>query len=122
MPEDRQEPRHHAAWGLRGSVARCDRCLLQHPITIPQRPKSASTFGNRSNRENVPSSAISLAACRNPPHEVRARVPPTLIRRTPSCAASATVVNGALISRFTGLGETAETIAATCSSFSMRGA
>src|SRR5680860_1114415 len=44
-----------------------------------------------------------------------------LIRRTPNSAASATVVNGALISRFTGLGDTAETIAATCS-VSIRGA
>ena len=45
----------------------------------------------------------------------RASVPPTLIRRTPSRAASATVMNGALISRLTGLGDTAATIAVTCS-------
>src|SRR5690606_5140950 len=82
----------------------------------------ASTFGSRSNRENVPASAISLAASRNPAHAVRASVPPALIRRTPRAAASATVTNGALISRFTGLGATAATIAAMCSLESIRGA
>ena len=83
---------------------------------------SESTFGSRSKLENVPSSAISLAAARNPAHAVRAIVPPTLMRRTPSAAASATVMNGALISRFIGLGDTAATMAATCSTVSIRGA
>ena len=50
------------------------------------------------------------------PRRCARELPPTLIRRTPSSAASATVMNGALISRFTGLGATAATIAATCSS------
>ena len=83
---------------------------------------SASTSGSPWNLENVPASAIYSAALRNPSQAVRASVPPTLIRRTPSCAASATVVNGALISRFTGFGDTAATIADTCSRLSMRGA
>ena len=73
-------------------------------------PKRASTSGKASNRENEPSVAISSAACRNPPHAVRASVPPTLMRRTPRSAASATVRKGALISRLTGLGDTAATI------------
>ena len=68
-------------------------------------------MGNCWNRENVPSSAISFAASRNPAHAVRASVPPTLIRRTPRLAASEAVTNGALISRFTGLGDTAAMIA-----------
>ena len=44
---------------------------------------------------NVPDSAISVAAARNPPHAVFASAPPVVIRRTPSSAASATVMNGA---------------------------
>src|SRR5690606_20331026 len=71
--------------------------------------RRASTFGKVSKAANVPASAISRAAVRKPPHAARANVPPTLIRRTPRLAASATVVKGALMSRFTGLGETAET-------------
>ena len=46
---------------------------------------------------------------------MRASVPPTLILRTPRSAASTTVMNGALASRFTGLGATASTTADTCS-------
>ena len=42
---------------------------------------------------NVPSSAISVAACMKPAHAARASAPPTLIRRTPASASSATVVN-----------------------------
>jgi len=39
----------------------------------------------------VPCSAISFAACIKPLHAVRASEPPTLIRRTPRSAASATL-------------------------------
>jgi len=60
----------------------------------------------------VPVWAISVAAARNPAQAVRASVPPTLMRRTPSAAASATVRNGALISRLSGLGATAGVLAA----------
>ncbi len=84
------------------------------PVASYRSRNKASTFGSCANRENVPSSAISRAASRNPAHAVRASVPPTLIRRTPRVAASATVMNGVLISKFTGLGDTAATIAAAC--------
>ena len=66
-------------------------------------------------RERALGSAISSAAARKPAQAVRASVPPTLIRRTPRAAASATVMNGALASRFTGFGATAATTAETCS-------
>ena len=75
----------------------------------------ASTSGSPSNRENVPLSAISWAACRKPAQAVRASVPPTLTRRTPRDAATGTVMNGELTRRFTGVGDTASTIAEICS-------
>ena len=71
---------------------------------------------------NVPSVAISSAAARKPAHAARASVPPTLIRRTPREAASATVMNGALASRLMGYGATAATTAVTCSVVSILGA
>ena len=61
---------------------------------------------------NVPWSAISRAAARNPVHAARASAPPTLMRRTPSAAASATVMKSPSTSRFTGLGATAVTTVA----------
>jgi hypothetical protein len=48
-----------------------------------------------------------------PPHAVRAIAPPTLTRRTPSAATSASVMSPAeLTSRFTGLSATEATTAA----------
>ena len=82
----------------------------------------ASTSGSPSKCENVPSLAISRAAWRNPAQAVRASVPPTLILRTPSEAAVATVMYGALTSRFTGFGDTAATMADTWSSVAILGA
>jgi len=67
---------------------------------------SASGFGRSLKWVKVPASAISWAACRKLSQATRASVPPTLIRRTPSAAASATVMNGVWISRFTRLGAT----------------
>ena len=66
-------------------------------------------------RPKVPAAGDLRGRARKPPQAARARVPPTLIRRTPSSAASATVMNGALTSRLTGLGATAATIARDCS-------
>src|SRR5258705_9016757 len=63
------------------------------------------------NSLNVPFSAISRAARMKPPHAVRASEPPTLMRRTPRSAASATERPDAPIRRFTGLGCTAVTAA-----------
>src|SRR5690606_10257780 len=84
-------------------------------------PKRPSTAGRPGKLVNVPLSEISLAATRSPFHAVLARVPPTLMRRTPSDSASATVMKGALMRRLTGLGATASTTAETCS-FPIRGA
>ena len=83
---------------------------------------TAALFGSSANRVNVPSSAISCAAATNAACATRASVPPTLIRRTPSAAPSATVMNGLWTSRFTGFGATAATIADTCSAVSVNGA
>src|SRR5581483_8304525 len=61
-------------------------------------------------------SASSRAARRNPPHAAPAKALPTLTRRTPSLARSASVkFPGEPISTFTGLGATACTIAVICS-------
>ena len=53
---------------------------------------------------NVPRSAISRAAARNPAQAARASAPPTLIRRTPSAASSATVAKSLPASTLTGFG------------------
>src|SRR5581483_3129380 len=61
-------------------------------------------------------SASSRAARRNPPHAAPAKALPTLTRRTPSLAKSASVkFPGEPIRTFTGLGATACTIAVICS-------
>ena len=62
-----------------------------------------------------------LAAARNPAHAVRYR-PTDADAPYSQRRGSATVMNGALISRFIGLGDTAATMAATCSTVSIRGA
>src|SRR3954453_9551370 len=85
-------------------------------------PKTASTSGKPAKREKVPLPAISSAAARKPAQAVRASVPPTLIRRTPSPAACATVMNGAFARRLTGFGATAATTADTCSAVPIPGA
>ncbi len=121
-----------SAWTARSSRTRspasrwCCRSAVTTPLEsvrlLGQVLSSASTFGNSWKPVNVPASAISRATSRNPPQAARASVPPTLIRRTPSAAASATVMNGALMSRLTGLGEIAAMMAATCWALSIRGA
>ncbi len=60
---------------------------------------------------NVPSPAISVAARIKPAHAILASAPPTLIRRTPTAARSATVVKSPPTSTLTGLGATARTTA-----------
>src|SRR5699024_8829878 len=128
---------HHGERLPGGLVARPVEAVLLHRVRLGEHhavgqgghqvvdgghePSMPSTFGSPSNRVNVPSSANSRAAARKPPHAVRARVPPTLIRRTPNPSASATEMNGALISRLTAFGATADTIAAICSTVSILG-
>src|ERR1700694_2440271 len=72
---------------------------------------------------NLPSRAMRLAARMKPPQAARASPQPRLMRRTPSAATSATVSPiGAPITRLTGLGATAVTMAAICSRVLMPGA
>ena len=65
----------------------------------------------RPSAPNVPCSAISVAALKNAVQAVRASAPPTLIRRTPSAASSATVVKSLPTTTLTGVGDTADTMA-----------
>ncbi len=50
----------------------------------------ASCDGESAKPSKRPCSASTFAACMNPPHAARASAPPTLMRRTPSAAISAT--------------------------------
>src|SRR5262249_36499785 len=70
---------------------------------------------------NFPCSAISRAERRNAFMATRAKVPPTLMRRTPMSAISCTVNTSVDISRLTGSGATALTTAVTCSRVRMPG-
>jgi hypothetical protein len=83
---------------------------------------TASTFGSISNLENDPESAISFC-CLEEASPCRLRQ--GSLSTDPSHSqgrTSATITDSASISTFTGLEETAATIAATCSAVSIGGA
>src|SRR5262245_19975454 len=77
-------------------------------------PFSAVEGAAREKLANVPCSAISFAASKKPAHAARASAPPTLMRRTPRDASSATVVKPELARTLTGRGATAFTSSAIC--------
>src|SRR5439155_14843221 len=81
--------------------------ISPHALHYAKRPSISANGIARPSAENVPFSAISCAAARNPLHAARASAPPMLIRRTPAAARSATVVKSLPARTFTGFGASA---------------
>src|SRR6185436_16850458 len=103
----------HALQPPARSLWRRDRLVGVH---LSQALKAALISANGTARPrfvNVPCSAISLAAVRNPAHAERASAPPTLIRRTPTSASSRTLKMSLPTSTLTGFGATASTMLIT---------
>src|SRR6185503_18678122 len=104
VPADGVRPRDDSAHHARALIGRQDRPGDCSPLNAA----SISANGTaRARLANVPCSAISLAAVRNPPQAARASAPPTLMRRTPIAAISVTVVKSEPTSMLTGFGVTA---------------
>src|SRR4029077_15048270 len=123
-----------AAAGIRRCGPARDRARRAGPRGCAREPPIASLYREENDplisangtaparRVKVPRSPISLAAPRNPLQAARASAPPTLIRRTPAWARSATVVKSLPTSTLTGLGATAFTTTAISAWVRMPGA
>src|SRR4051812_3154474 len=92
-------------------------------LSLLKKPLSSPPFAASLKPSNEPCSAIDLAVRMKPPQAERASAPPTLMRRTPIAAMSATVCpNAAPLRKFTGLGATAFTTASIWSGVLIPGA
>src|SRR4051812_14102139 len=96
---------------------------LRAGLSLVKMPLSSAPEAASLKPVNVPSPAISFAIRMKPPQAERASAPPTLMRRTPMLARSATEwPNAPPFRKFTGFGAAAFTTASICSRVLMPGA